>query len=355
MTLLAGKNEREDKGMNINESSDRPFRTRDRIRDIVLDSVAECQSHRTANPLPESDILRIRETVLELHEDDEIIWVLELEDLVSKFKHETPLMHLAIGIYGEIQDVLNDKDVRDLFDIGENDIDFHIGHWTHSLLVEYLNRLSISIHRSANLNCILSFVSIIKKTIEPSARSPKDGINEIVAPRTKFNFVKGISLKPFIDQFPNARFAILPQLEDTEEILAEALGSATTDKKAWFDRRSHEERVAEYEHLLTRYQDVFNRYSQEKEEFSKDCGENDGDWRNKWKEVCEIEFRELDLALEIRSFQGNERPAELAYRNLAQQYDYTPEYMKNLIKKSRGILKARRISLNRSRSQQNTR
>jgi len=185
-----------------------------------------------------------------------------------------------------------------------------------------------------NLNEV--FISHIKKFVEYDLREHWE---ELGMPKD-FSLVPDNNLSEIVKSFPESELLLLKFLENTNQEFSAYRKSAFTDRKAWLTPEAQANLPNEYDNLRLQYKDIIKECKIEHEAFFRiNRRATFDDWKKHWQEFCDEKFPDLSLTNEVENYTAS----QLAYRNLANIFGFSPDYMEKIIRNAKRKLQSKSI------------
>ncbi len=285
------------------------------------------------NSQPDTETSKnLRWSLWQSESNENVVLSIQLNEPISNAIVHTSLNHVTFHLLSETENLLKNPRAMQLLAVDQSERESVVYEKTLALLKDYIDHLPAVIYHSFYQALRESIISHFKKFVESDLKKYWQSIGE----EREVNILPDGNLGNLIEMFPETELPILEHLEQVNEELSAYRKTAFSNRQVWLNQEAFNNLPANYEQLRAQYKIVKKEYRLERDAYFRiNRRATRDDWQAHWKETCDETFPNLFLTEEIESYSAS----ELAYKQLAEVYDFSPNYMERIVVNARKKLK----------------
>lgn len=266
--------------------------------------------------------------------EPDIILCIELKPLFTTGYIRTSIVGFVWNALYDLDLLHSNSEAREILDLDDESKDEIIHRRALDLTKHYILYLPTVFFHAFHQTAKETIISYIKKMVEVEMRDfwQEQGFPD------KFTLIQNDSLEKIINLFPTNQVSFSLNLETIDQEYSAYRKAAFKNRNVWLEQ-NFDNLPQEYEELRQLYKTAQKEHKAELEAFSRINRGNLKRWETHWEEFFTIQFPILidkNVDLEQASF--------LAYKQMAEKYDFSVEYISKLIKNSRAKAKLKAIT-----------
>jgi len=256
----------------------------------------------------------------------DILLSIQLTPCMTRGMVHTSLSRVVWSLLNEIEILLSNPRAMTLLKVEESEREAVIYDKTLKLTQDYIHYLPIVVYHSFHQTLNEVVISYIKKIVDFDLREYWDKIGK---PQKNFTLLPNNELKDIERSFPETNFWLLNGLQTIDEECSIYRKGALSGRKVWLNNPEALAKLpSAYKQFKFQYKEAKREHKLEYEAFKRiNPRASNAKWEKHWEKVYDEKFPNI-YQTELTSYSAS----ELAYRQLAETYDFSPEYMMKLVR-----------------------
>lgn len=271
--------------------------------------------------------LRWRVSYGEVNQD--IALTIELNPIFTRAVVHSSLGLVAWEILRELELLFSNPRALKTLAVEDFELEDTIFEKASQLTRDYIFHLPFVIFHSFHQNLNEAIISHIKKFVDSDLREYWDKIGK---PQKNFTLLPNTELKDIERLFPETNFQLIKGLQAINEEFLIYRKGALSNRKVWLNNPEAIAKLpSEYEQLKIQYKEAKREYKLQYEAFKTiNPRANNDKWIQHWEKVYDEKFPNI-YQTELPNYSAS----SLAYRQLADTFDFSAEYMEKIVRNAK--------------------
>ena len=279
--------------------------------------------------------LRWRVSYGEVNQD--ITLTIELNPIFTRAVVHSSLGVVAWEILKEMELLFSNPKALKILAVEDSELENTIFEKASQLTRDYIIQLPLVIFHSFHQNLNEAIISHIKKFVDSDLREYWDKIGKS---QKNFTLLPNTELKDIERLFSDTDFQLIKGLQAINEEFSIYRKGALSNRKVWLNNPEAIAKLpSDYEQLKIQYKEAKREYKLEYEAFKRiNPRSNNDKWIQHWEAVYDEKFPNV-YQMELPNYSAS----ELAYRQLADIFDFSFEYMKKIVRNAKMQVKYEKL------------